>query len=81
MTLAIHNLHVLKKKGIKESDGTGYSPTIKKNYESYAQELKDKEEKGNDDNDSNSDNNVNKSAPHKIRLFVYTFMIMYSGSI
>jgi len=36
----------LKKKGIKESDATGeetrYSLTIKKNYECYAQELKDK---------------------------------------
>ena len=54
--MALHNLHVLllKKKGIKESDatgdGTGYSLTIKKNYESYAQELKDKakENKNND---------------------------------
>ena len=46
--MALHNLHVLllKKKGIRESDatgdGTGYSLTVKKNYESDAQELKDK---------------------------------------
>jgi len=35
----------LEKKGITESnitgDGTGYSLTVKKNYESYAQKLKD----------------------------------------
>ena len=54
--MALHNLHVLllKKKGIKKSDttgyGTGYLLTIKKNYESYAQELKDKaKENRNDD--------------------------------
>jgi len=46
--MALHNLHVLllKKKGITQSDatgdGTGYSLTVKNNYESYAQELKDK---------------------------------------
>ena len=45
--LAVHNLHILllEKKGITESnitgDGTGYSLTVKKNYESYAQKLKD----------------------------------------
>jgi len=45
--LAIHNLHILllKKKGMNSSDatgdGTGYSLTIKRNYESYAQKLKD----------------------------------------
>jgi len=46
--LAIRSLHVLilSKKGARESDatgdGTGYSLTIKRNYESYAQELKDR---------------------------------------
>ena len=43
--MALHNLHVLllKKKGITQSDatGAGYSLTVKKNYESYAQKLKD----------------------------------------
>jgi Transposase len=54
--MALHNLHVLllKKKGIKESDatgdGTGYSLTVKKNYESYAQELKDKAKENRNDN-------------------------------
>jgi transposase len=46
--LAIHNLHILilKSKGIDSPDatcgGTGYSLTIKKNYEFYGQKLKDK---------------------------------------
>ena len=46
--MAIHNLHViiLKRKGITKSDatgdGTGYSLTVKKNYESHAQHLKDR---------------------------------------
>ena len=52
---AIHNLHVLmlKKKEVKNSDatgdGTGYGLTVKKNYESYAQKLKElaKENPGN----------------------------------
>ena len=44
---AVHNLHILilKKKALKNSDaigeGTGYSMTVKKNYESHAQKLKD----------------------------------------
>ncbi len=64
-------------------DGTGYSLTIKKNYESYAQKDKAKEEKGsdNDDDDNSNSNNVNKSAVHKRRLFVYIFTIMDLGSI
>ena len=53
--LAIHNLHILilNNKGVKQSDatgdGTGYSLTIKKNYESYAQKLKDKAKENNKD--------------------------------
>ena len=45
--MAVHNLHVLllRKRGVSESDaagdGTGYSLTVKRNYESYARELKD----------------------------------------
>ena len=48
VVLAIHNLHtlMLKKNSVSGSrstgDGTGYSLTVKKNYESYAQKLKDK---------------------------------------
>ena len=48
VVLAIHNLHtlILKKNNVSRSrstgDGTGYSLTVKKNYESYAQKLKDR---------------------------------------
>ena len=73
--MALHNLHVLllKKKGIKESDatgdGTGYSLTIKKNYESYAQELKDKaKENRNDDK--------GKQSAKKRKTFAYSFRLM-----
>ena len=44
--LAIHNLHILilNNKGVKQSDatgdGTGYSLTIKKNYEFLCTEVK-----------------------------------------
>ena len=62
--IAVHNLHSLKlkRKGITDSDatgdGTGYSLTVKNNYESHAQKLKDmaKESKG-----------------HGKRLFTYSF--------
>ena len=46
--MVLHNLHVLilKKNGVKNSDatgdGTGYSLTVKKNYESYAQRRDDR---------------------------------------
>jgi Transposase len=73
--MALHNLHVLllKKKGIKESDatgdGTGYSLTVKKNYESYAQELKDKaKENRNDDK--------GKQSAKKRKTFAYSFRLM-----
>ena len=75
--MALHNLHVLllKKKGIKESDatgdGTGYSLTVKKNYESYAQELKDKaKENRNEGDDNNDDNKGKQSAKKRSSLFV-----------
>src|SRR5207247_1327526 len=48
--MALHNLHVLllKKKGVEKSeasgDGTGYSLTISKHYQSVAKKLKDKAE-------------------------------------
>jgi len=71
--MALHNLHVLllKKKGITQSDatgdGTGYLLTVKKNYESDAQELKDKaKEKRNE-----GDNKGKQSAKKRSGLFVW----------
>ena len=77
--MAVHNLHVLilGKKDITNSsatgDGTGYSLTVKKNYESYAQKLKDhaKENPGN-----REEKDGKKSESHKKRLFAYSFAIM-----
>ena len=71
--MTLHNLHVLllKKKGIKESDatgdGTGYSLTVKKNYESYAQELKDKAK------ENRNDDKGKKSAKKRFNLFVQAY--------
>jgi Transposase len=73
--MALHNLHVLllKKKGIKESDatgdGTGYSLTVKKNYESYAQELKDKAKE-------NRNDYKGKKSAKKRKTFAYSFRLM-----
>ena len=70
--LAVHNLHVLllEKKGITESDitgdGTGYSLTVKKNYESYAQKLKDMAKVSNN----------GQQKKHRRKLFAYMFAIM-----
>lgn len=80
VAIAIHNLHViiLKKKGITNShatgDGTGYSLTVKKNYESHAQKLKDlaKENPGNTDEGGKT----KRSRGHRKRLFVYSFALM-----
>ena len=77
--MAVHNLHtlILGKKDITNSnatgDGTGYSLTVKKNYESYAQKLKDhaKENPGN-----REEKDGKKSESHKKRLFAYSFAIM-----
>jgi len=71
--MALHNLHVvlLKKKGITQSDatGTGYSLIVKKNYKSYAQELKDKaKENRNDDK--------GKQSAKKRKTFAYSFRLM-----
>jgi len=74
------NLHVLimKKKGITNSeatgDGTGYSLTVKKNYERYAQKLKDlaKENPGN----RGEKDETKRSKGHRKRLFVYSFSLM-----
>ncbi len=80
VAVVIHNLHVLimKKKGITNSDatgdGTGYSLTVKKNYESYAQKLKDlaKENPGN----RGEKDETKRSEGHKKRLFAYSFSLM-----
>lgn len=65
----LHNLHalILKKKGVKEidgsGDGTGYSLTIKEHYATHAQKLKEKIK----DADTQE---------HKRSLFVYSFKLM-----
>ena len=75
--MAIHNLHVLilKRKGITNSDatgdGTGYSLTVKKNYESHAQKLKDMAKENPDHG-----KDAKKSKIHKKRLFAYSFALM-----
>ncbi len=79
VVLAIHNLHtlMLKKNSVSGSrstgDGTGYSLTVKKNYESCAQKLKDKAK----ENPVNREEGRNKvSKIHKKKLFAYSFAIM-----
>src|SRR3989344_5859520 len=68
----LHNLHllILKKKGVKEvngsGDGTGLSLTIKANYAAYAQKLKDKVK--------NIETQSKKE--YKKKLFVYSFRLM-----
>ncbi len=68
----LHNLHalILKKKGVREidgsGDGTGYSLTIKTHYASHAKKLKEKIK----DADTQSNKESKKS------LFVYSFMLM-----
>ena len=67
--LAIHNLHVLilGRNSIQSSDaagdGTGYSLSVKKNYESHAQKLKDlaKENPGKD-----ADGNATSTATKQV---------------
>ena len=79
--MAIFNFHVLllKNKNIANSDatgdGTGYSLMVKKNYETYAQRLKDlaKENK----EIGNKDRKDKKTKGHRKRLFAYSFSIMY----
>ncbi|MHB2036666.1 MAG: ISNCY-like element ISFac3 family transposase [Nitrososphaerales archaeon] len=76
--MALHNLHVLllKKKGVEKSDasgdGTGYSLTISKHYESVARELK---EKAKGDSEA-STSQVNSEEPAKKRAFAYTFRLL-----
>jgi transposase len=71
--MALHNLHVLllKKKGVEKSvdatgDGTGYSLTISKHYQSIAKELKYK-----DDDSSSKEEEVAKK-----RAFAFAFRLM-----
>jgi len=74
---AIHNLHVLilKGKGVNSSDatgdGTGYSLTVKKNYESHAQKLKDRAKENPDYR-----KDAKESKGHRKRLFAYPSAIM-----
>ena len=78
--LAIHNLHVLilGRNGIQGSDatgdGTGYSLTVKKNYESHVRKLKDlaKENPAKDAENCAAD----AQNEHKRRLFAYSFALM-----
>jgi len=80
IVMARFNLHVLllKNKDITNADatgdGTGYSLTVKKNYETYAQGLKDlaKENK----EIGNKDHKDKKTKGHRKRLFAYSFSIM-----
>jgi len=68
--MALHNLHVLllKKKGVEKSDasgdGTGYSLSISKHYESLAKELKDGAKENKD------------GEPPRKRAFAYSFRLM-----
>ena len=70
----LHNLHVLllKKKGVKEfdgsGDGTGYSLTVKVHYASEAQKLKEKIKNA----------STQSKKEHKKKLFVYSFNLMDS---
>lgn len=83
VVMAVHNLHILllRKKGIDRSDttgdGTGYSLTVKRNYdyESYAQELKERA-KENGGNDGRGAKGGQKEGKHRRRLFAYMFAIM-----
>ena len=75
--IAVHNFHVLilNGKGVKSSDatgdGTGYSLTVKKNYESHAQKLKDRAKENPDYR-----KDAKESKGHRKRLFAYSFAIM-----
>lgn len=74
--MVLHNLHVLllKKRGVERSDGTGdgtgYSLTISKHYESIAKELKDKAKENDNDNNSSSNDQPKKHA------FAFSFRLM-----
>lgn len=77
--MALHNLHILllKKRGVEKSDasgdGTGYSLSISKHYESIAKKLKDRAK----ENESTSASSLSSSeeSPRK-RVFAYSFRLM-----
>ena len=77
---AVHNLHmiILKEKGVKNSDTTGdrtgYSLTVKKNYETHAQKLKDMAKENPENREEKG--KTKKAKGHKKRLFAYSFSIM-----
>ncbi len=74
----LHNLHalILKKKGVKEidgsGDGTGYSLTIKAHYATEAQKLKEKMKDAGTQSSSKKEEQTTK----KRLLFVYSFALM-----
>ena len=55
-------------------DGAGYGLTVKKNYESYAQKLKDLAKESPENREEKD--RTNKAKEHKKRLFAYSFAIM-----
>ena len=69
----LHNLHqlILRKKGVEKvdggGDGTGYALTVKKNYESEAQKLKDQ---------IKTASSEDKTKKHKKRIFIYAFNLI-----
>ena len=83
--LAVHNLHVLilGRKHVDGSDatgdGTGYSLTVKRNYESHAQKLKDLA-KENSSGDGKEGKTENTSKECKRSLFAYSFALMDMGT-
>ncbi|MHB8567572.1 MAG: ISNCY-like element ISFac3 family transposase [Nitrososphaerales archaeon] len=81
--MALHNLHVLilKKKGVEKSvdasgDGTGYSLTISKHYESTAKELKEKAKETDDNSSETASSSPTGTTDAKKRAFAYTFRLL-----
>jgi transposase len=80
--MALHNLHVLllKKKGVERSDasgdGTGYSLTISKHYESAARELKDRAKENGGSGDASSSSSKEEEPKKHQRAFAYSFRLM-----
>ncbi len=87
--MALHNLHVLllKKKGVERSDasgdGTGYSLTISKHYESVVGELRERakeeqqqqqQQQGGGDSKATATTGVKQQ--HTKRAFAYVFRLM-----
>lgn len=86
--MALHNLHVLllKKRGVEEKrsdasgDGTGYSLTISKHYESVAKELKEKAKEQESASTQSTQPPPPSTGPNndgpKKRAFAYVFRLM-----